>query len=59
MCERGFQRATSVGAHHPLGVPAQLLALLLGKVALLLELAGVSAPALVALAYPTVAVAAV
>lgn len=49
----------SVGAHHPLRVPAQLFALLLGKVALLLELADVSAPALVALAYPTVAVAAV
>lgn len=49
----------SVGADHPLCVFAELLALLLGKVTLLLELAGVSKPAFITLAHPTVTVAAV
>lgn len=54
-----FQYSTSVGAHHPLWVFTQLFTLLLGKVTLLLELAGVSGPAFVTLTHPTVAVAAV
>lgn len=58
VCER-FQHSTSVGAHHPLWVFTQLFTLLLGKVTLLLELAGVSSPAFVTLTHPTVAVAAV
>lgn len=47
---------SSVGAHHPLRVSAQLFALLVGEVTLLLELAGVSGPAVVTLTHPTVTV---
>lgn len=46
-----------VGADHPLLVSAELLALLVGEVAVLLELAGISVPAFIALTHPTVAVA--
>lgn len=50
---------SSVGAHHPLRVFAQLFAPLAGQATLLLELAGVARPAFITLTRPTVAVAAV
>lgn len=50
---------TSVGADHALWVLAELPALPAGQVAFLLELAGISKPAFIALAGATVAVAAV
>lgn len=59
VCVCVCDHSTSVGAHHPLWIFAQLLALLVGEVTLLLELTGISGPAFVTLTRPTVTEAAV